>query len=207
MSNIRPDILTASGHYYDYTKMDNLISGVDIARALSRICRFGGQLRPDVEFYSVAQHSVIVSYLVPHEHALHALFHDAAEAYIGDMMRPLKNLLPDYKAIEKSVEAEVMLALGFPLEMPPCIKIADIIALATEQRDLMAPHDDQWALIDGVEPSPQIIVPLLPNAAYELFFGRYIELSGARSIDFTIQCNEFCQRNVVNITGAVRSRA
>ena len=59
----------------------------DIAHGLAYQCRFNGQTR---YFYSVAQHSLIVAGLVPKRLYLAALLHDAAEAYMGDMVKPLK---------------------------------------------------------------------------------------------------------------------
>jgi hypothetical protein len=72
----------------------------DIAHALSQQCRFGGHLP---EYYSVAQHSVIISYIVPDHLKMAALLHDAAEAYVLDIPRPIKVNLPGYKEMEERI--------------------------------------------------------------------------------------------------------
>lgn len=72
----------------------------DIATALSKICRYAGRIS---EFYSVAQHSVIVSKKASPKLAFAALLHDAAEAYIGDVISPIKNDLPRFQQLEKRV--------------------------------------------------------------------------------------------------------
>jgi 5'-deoxynucleotidase YfbR-like HD superfamily hydrolase len=151
---------------------------VDIAIGLSRICRFGGHLKPEVPFYSVAQHSVLVSHIVPEELALRALLHDAAEAYLGDVIRPLKMVLaPIYKPLEEAWE----LAIGRRFElgpalahMHPAIKRADNIALATERRDLVSFGPRPWA--NRADPLPDRIVPLSPFDARELFMMRFADL-------------------------------
>jgi len=95
-------ITTNSGKRFDFTQpFDNTFDIHDIAHALAHINRFTGHTDQP---YSVAQHSVYVSNIVPPRYALAGLMHDAAEAYLGDVSAPLKALLPEYKRIEHEVE-------------------------------------------------------------------------------------------------------
>lgn len=168
-------ICMAGGTYFEFNNPEGSEINVgDIAHALSNICRFTGHVR---EFYSVAQHSVLASYLVPPEHALAALLHDAAEAYVGDVSTPLKRMLPDYKAIEQRIEAAVLARFGLFLPMHPCIKVADLRMLAAERRDLMPHMGDEWHILRGVEPMHATITPWTPIRARRTFLERYLELT------------------------------
>lgn len=170
----RPDILVRSGQYFNFLQPEAYRLEVeDIAHGLSNICRFAGQCR---EFYSVAQHSVYASRLVPPRDARAALFHDCAEAFLGDVSRPLKKLLPDYQAIEKRIEQVLFAKLGIPFPLPPAIKTADMRMLYTEQKALMPMHSDPW---EGVDETPTgiIIHPLAPLEAFDAFMERAREVS------------------------------
>lgn len=173
-----PTILTSRGQYFDFSAPERSVFGVaEIAHALAHICRFTGHCS---QFYSVAQHAVLASYVVQPEHAYAALHHDDAEAFIGDVAKPLKLLLPDYQAIEARVEAAVLERMGILLPLHPSIKWADKVMLATEQRDLMPKIEEPWACLQGVEPLDFQIKPWTPELAENAFLRRHRELQASR---------------------------
>ena len=179
---MKPVILTHSGIYFDFTDPEHSdINIIDIAWALSHICRFTGHVQ---SFYSVAQHSVLVSYLVPPEHAMEALLHDASEAYLNDLSSPLKQLLPDYRALEAKIEKAIFDRFNIKLPLNPCIKQADMTALCTERRDLM-PDDNgvfDWFEGTNIKPIDVQIIAEDSDIAYYLFMDRFNELKEMEAI-------------------------
>ena len=151
----------------------------DIAHALAHVCRFGGHCR---QFYSVAQHSLHVSRLVSPPRALAGLLHDATEAYLGDMVRPLKRSMPDYRRAEHDLWAVIARRFGVPVELPLEIKQADNVALMTERRDLLVPSPHSWDS-DGTDcaPDSEKIVPLPPSVARRRFLQRFSNLSRTKN--------------------------
>jgi 5'-deoxynucleotidase YfbR-like HD superfamily hydrolase len=155
----------------------------DIARALANQCRFGGHCRV---FYSVAQHSVIVSELVEErggdvEDVFAALMHDASEAYLGDMPHPLKHRSP-LGAAFKEAEDHLEQALAQHFGIRPGvteIKRADRALLATERR-AFSDEAWHWPELEGVEPLDRELVAMSPDEAQRAFLARYDELTARR---------------------------
>ncbi|WP_395026559.1 hypothetical protein [Comamonas odontotermitis] len=171
---IGPNILLASGVYFHFDEPGRTaVSVEDVAHALSNLCRFTGHSR---NFYSVAQHAVLVSHLVPPELAYQALHHDDVEAVMGDVSSPLKKLLPEYKKLEREIEAVILFQRGIFSPMPDAVKRADLIALRTEQRDLMPAIGGSWHSLDGIDPAEQVIVPMNPVEARAAYLRRHEEL-------------------------------
>jgi len=94
----------------------------DIAHALSQLCRYGGHCDP---FYSVAQHSIIASYLIEPKFALDALCHDFSEAYIMDLPRPIKYQIPEFINIENKIYEVIAQKFNLTFPIPEEVHIID----------------------------------------------------------------------------------
>lgn len=150
----------------------------DIAHALSLLTRFTGHTR---EFYSVAQHSVLVSRVCDSADAFDGLLHDGSEAYLADMNSPLKRSpeMARYRTAERHVQAAIAEHFGLNPKEPASVKQADRRLLVTEKRDLMAPSPT-WEAFADVVPLPETITPWSPARAEREFLDRYAELTGDR---------------------------
>lgn len=150
----------------------------DIAHALSHCCRFAGHVS---RFYSVAEHSVRVARLIrswgePPAACMAGLLHDAAEAYIGDMPRPLK-LMPQFEAyrdLDDALSAAVASRFGVEYPWHPAVHRADDILLGTEARDLMSPVLKDWNR--RFVPLPHPITPWSPESARFQFLDMFRQL-------------------------------
>jgi hypothetical protein len=151
-------IQTYTGKAFDLlAPMPHMVCVEDIAHHLALINRFTGAT---AEPYSVAQHSVLCSYIVPPELALTALLHDASEAYVTDVSRPLKEAMrtlvagkpTTYDMIADGVERAVGLRFGVDLvNLDPVVKAADMTMLATERVHLHHSAPKSWDV--NVEPA------------------------------------------------------
>jgi hypothetical protein len=111
---------------------------MDIAASLSNMCRYGGHC---LRFYSVAEHAVHVAANVPNEFKLTALMHDASEAYLVDIPRPLKPSLTNYYELENQLMSVISKKFGTTWPLPDEVKYADNAILRDERAQNMASLD------------------------------------------------------------------
>ena len=129
-------INTYSGQVIDFNNINVTDIRIDdIIHALSNICRFGGH---SGVFYSVAQHSCLVAAMAPDELKKPALLHDACEAYVGDMIKPFKNLVgSSYRVFEDEFSAAIADKFGLKYKDFLDIKYLDEAALELEHAALI----------------------------------------------------------------------
>ena len=170
---------TVSGRrYYPLDPRPEEVYIEDIASGLSKMCRYNGQCN---DFYSVAEHSVLVSHCVPREHALQALLHDATEAYIADIIRPVKCHLGGYKELEERNWFAIADRFGVAREFDPSVKQADNDVLLAEKAVLMPANLGEWDVSGN--PASVRILCLDHRSARTMFLFRFHELTLDRAED------------------------
>lgn len=169
-----PWIQTFSGRRFNplHPNMGSIVIQ-DIAHSLSMLCRFTGHSK---FFYSVAEHSVLVSYLCDPAYALQGLLHDASEYALQDMSSPLKSSgkFEEYKKYEKALQTMIYKRFGVDEVEHASVKKADLMMLATESKELMSPMHKDWKNI--YQPLPFKLQTLSPTEAEKLFLARFNEL-------------------------------
>ncbi len=162
--------------FYPLDVLPDDISIIDIAHALSLVNRFTGHTRQP---YSVAEHSVRVAQLAPYhrpELRLAALLHDASEAYLADIARPIKlmSVMDSYRQLEHDIQSAIYRKFGITCDLAE-VHQWDNILLATEGRDLMPGGTADWTLYG--EPLKETIYPWTAGHAKEIFLRVYSECS------------------------------
>lgn len=166
-------ISTANGDFFDYLSPETHDFDIDvIAHALSNICRYGGHSK---RFYSVAEHSVLVSRVVPKRLQLCGLLHDASEAYCGDVASPLKRLIPEYRKIEDRVQAAIANRFDIPFPFPEDIHLADKAVYLAEREQITDGTDAIW--YTDMKPAKVLVAGMPPKDAKNFFLTRYKELT------------------------------
>lgn len=165
---------TATGRaFYPLDPQPEEIHIEDIAAALSKLCRYGGHCK---RFYSVAEHCVLMAHVASPSVAFEALMHDASEAYLSDVIRPVKSSLPEYRAIEERLEAVIARRFDLVYPLPAEVKRIDNAILADECDQAMATPPQDWCL-----PEPPLGVTLQfwsPDKAEYEFLSAYKRLHG-----------------------------
>jgi len=169
-------ISTSSGRFFDLLKPEEYEYDIEeIATALSNICRYTGHVN---RFYSVAEHSVLVSRLVPERLALCGLLHDASEAFVGDVSSPLKKLLPEYKKIEENIQKAIADYFNLEYPFPKEIHEADKRMYWQERQDVAdnGVKDELW--YQDLRAARKVEAKgMAPHMARRMFLARYRELS------------------------------
>jgi uncharacterized protein len=156
-------IRTVSGRMVDvFNPKPSMFDINDIAHSLAHQCRFGGHMPV---FYSVAQHSFHVSRRLPDKHKLAGLMHDAAESYVLDMPKPIKNGLLNYKQIENGILKCLAEKFNFQFPLHESVKIADENMLIIEYENLIL----------GLKTHP--MEPMAPQIAKQYFLNQFNELT------------------------------
>jgi hypothetical protein len=171
-------IQTYTGNRFDFDLRDpSSICLEDVGHALGNLCRFTGH---SSRFYSVAEHSVFVSYLLDPPWCMWGHLHDAPEIYINDLSSPLKrrNGLRGYRELELQIQASMAWRFDLPWPMPAAVKRADKIMVVTEAAQLL-PKRNAW--IDephfrGIEPLPIRLPCWSPEVAGKRWLERAEEL-------------------------------
>ncbi len=146
----------------------------DIAHALANLCRYNGHC---TRFYSVAEHSVIVAGRASPENKIAALLHDAAEAYLCDLPRPVKRSVDGYAEAEERVERAIAEKFGVTYPWPPEVKDLDNRILHDEKAQLMRPAPAEWNLPGA--PLGVVVQGYAPKAAEAVFLMEFRRYGGA----------------------------
>lgn len=171
-------IITSTGQYVDLLNpKPETIKVRDIAHHLSLTYRFNGAT---VYGYSVAQHSIYVSKIVDPEFAFVALLHDATEAYLGDMVSPLKRCLDEYRTIEKNMWRVMAKLFDVPYGLPNEVRVADLQAYMKERICLIDTPYQNDPVENQVDPLQVPSLPIdewkEPGRVENEFINRYLDL-------------------------------
>lgn len=170
---LEPWIETFTGKHFHFLNPDyEQIDIRDIAHSLAFTCRYTGHSR---RFYSVAEHSILVSYLA--SDPLAGLLHDASEAYITDIASPIKPHLMNYKELEDKIMGKIAKKYGFQYPLDPDIKDCDSTQLKTEAKHLLRSGGYPWAHLYPTR-RPHGITPNCwsPEEAEKKFLERFEEV-------------------------------
>lgn len=169
---------TASGlEFYPLDPRPHEIRIGDIAASLSKQCRFAGHT---TRFYSVAEHCVLMSRGAPYDLRLTALLHDASEAYLIDVPRPIKSSLANYTTLEAFLMLAISEQFGTIWPLPAEVKRRDNAILQDERTQAMGPAPRDWGLTE--EPLGVLLRFWSPDRARDEFLNAFYEYGGSHGV-------------------------
>ena len=149
----------------------------DIGYALAKQCRFNGHCD---QFYSVAEHSVRGSVLAEEmcnkDAAREFLMHDATEAYLGDLIRPVKRMIPQFEDIEQGFWKAISDKFSLPYVHSEEVHYLDNVMVTWEKRDML-PFSEEWPNLPDIN---HLSLPIIRawrwEDAFDEFQTRFLEL-------------------------------
>lgn len=155
------------------------VDQIDVAHHLSMLCRYNGAVS---RFYSVAEHCVLLSHAVAPGNALWALLHDATEAYVGDMVWPLKNVISEFEVVEDRLMAVICERFGLAPEQPAEVREYDR-RIVVDERDALVrwPNPLAFGALEGKAPLGLAIHGWHPARAEEEYLHRLVALLTAHT--------------------------
>lgn len=178
-----PWIATRSGerwYFVDCVPEDVVVA--DVAYSLAHQNRFNGHAPINVAVHSMRVADIVIALGHP-EHELSALTHDGHEGYFGDVVSPIKRLIPEIGKLEDANARVVRTAFGVPVELPDVVVSADALALEEESRAYFSNHAE-W----GLPPAGHVLPEELGAPAH---------LRGNDLVDFVLRERPEAQARVV----------
>lgn len=171
-------VRTYTGKNLDLAKPDpRQICIEDIAHHLAKLDRYNGAGH---WAYSVGQHSLLVAEILPPEYRLPGLLHDATEAYLGDVVSPLKAMLPEYRKIEQNVMNAICKSFEISFPRPGIVKRADQAVMAAEMQQVVK-WPDLAKRPDLPPPPKDMVIRQMPwQEVKQVFLERFQELKKAQ---------------------------
>lgn len=160
---------------------------LDIAHSLSMTCRYNGHC---LRFYSVAEHSVLLASYTQHvlqrgtRDVMRALLHDACEAYVGDLPKPIKRSMPGIEERENAVERVIMQKFGLEIAKPDWLDEIDHRIWFDEKTALMVPRND-WSFEGETQPLGVVIQSWDPHTAEGIFLNAFRQLEATLRNEIT----------------------
>lgn len=205
MAHWRSKMSVGSGKFVDPLNLqDDDIHINDIAFSLGKTCRFNGHC---IGHYSVAEHCVIMTKIVPEQARVWALMHDAAETYCGDLIIPIKRHLPEFNGMEDTIHEAIIRKYNINVtdEIHAQVKAADRWMGMKEIQLLFAKHPERDAEIIAAMTELMSEHPWLPSRSLRYYLND--NNSAGRTLSWDNAAASFKRKFTELVTDVPKSQA